>query len=272
MHAGLAWHLERAATRYGAAMPIRLQAGLSRLQNPPQDAAKKDFTSHPAKPGPRPPAPRRPVTTAARETPAVEAEVELETLTAGSLEDLATQVAGCTRCKLHEQRRNLVFGEGAADADLMFVGEAPGAREDALGRPFVGASGQLLTKIIENAVGLPREAVYIANVNKCRPPGNRDPEPDEVRACTPILRGQITLIRPRVIVALGRVAAANLLGRADSVTRLRRSTDLEAHGVPVIVTWHPAYLLRNPSAKRETWDDIKRVNRLLGRPEVPGAG
>ena len=150
----------------------------------------------------------------------------------------------------------------------MFVGEAPGAREDESGRPFVGPAGELLTRIIENAIGLPRAAVYIANVNKCRPPNNRDPEPDEVATCLPYLRAQIRAIRPAVIVALGRVAAHNLLSTTLSMTQLR-GRELDYEGIPVVATWHPAYLLRQPSAKRETWDDIKRVNRLLGRPDVP---
>lgn len=161
-----------------------------------------------------------------------------------------------------------MFGEGNQRARVMFVGEAPGAVEDQTGRPFVGPSGQLLDRIITGAMGLRREDVYIANINKCRPPDNRNPGPDEVAACLPFLQRQIELVQPEVIVCLGRIATQNLLGRTESTTALR-GRELRYMNVPVVVTWHPAYLLRDPSHKRETWDDIKRVNRLLGRPEVP---
>jgi DNA polymerase len=185
-----------------------------------------------------------------------------------ALAALRREVLPCTRCKLHQARRTVVFGEGDPRARVMFVGEAPGAVEDQTGRPFVGPAGQLLDKIIANAMGLRRDDVYIANVNKCRPPGNREPEPDEVAACLPYLRRQVEIVQPAVIVALGRTAAHNLLGTTESTGRLRGRL-LDYHGIPVVVTWHPAYLLRDPSHKRETWDDIKRVNVLLGRPEVP---
>ena len=176
----------------------------------------------------------------------------------------------CTRCTLHTLgRKQVVFGEGAVPAPVMFVGEAPGFHEDREGRPFVGAAGQLLDRIITNAMGLRRDEVYIANVIKCRPPENRDPEPDEVAACLPYLREQVRLVQPRVIVCLGRVAARALLGTDQSMARLR-GQDLTFDGIAVVATWHPAYLLRKPEAKAETWEDIKRVNRLLGRPEVPG--
>lgn len=187
---------------------------------------------------------------------------------ATALEGLAAEVARCERCDLCKTRNHTVFGEGAADAEVMFIGEAPGANEDRQGRPFCGRAGELLDRIIENAMGLQRSEVYIANVNKCRPPGNRDPEPDEVAACLPFLRKQIEWIRPKVIVTLGRIAAHNLLGTTAPMRALR-GRDLERHGVPVVATWHPAYLLRQPAAKRDTWEDVKRVNRLLGRPEVP---
>ncbi|MCA8974576.1 MAG: uracil-DNA glycosylase [Planctomycetes bacterium] len=187
-----------------------------------------------------------------------------------SLDALRGELIGCTRCKLSERRKSVVFGEGNPEARVLFIGEAPGANEDRTGRPFVGAAGQLLDAIINNAMGFDRSEVYIANVNKCRPPNNREPQPDEVAACLPFLRQQVQLIRPEVIVCLGRVAAQNLLGRTESATRLR-GMELEYEGIPVVVTWHPAYLLREPSRKRETWEDIKRCNRLLGRPEVPPA-
>lgn len=177
----------------------------------------------------------------------------------------------CRRCKLCEGRQHVVFGEGNPSTRVLFIGEAPGATEDKTGRPFVGEAGQLLDRILKGAMGLERSDVYIANVNKCRPPNNRAPEPDEVAACLPYLKQQVALLRPEVIVCLGRVAAQNLLGRTESATKLR-TMDLDYEGIPVIATWHPAYLLREPSRKRETWEDIKKVNRLLGLPEVPPAG
>jgi len=187
---------------------------------------------------------------------------------APDLETLRALVAQCERCKLSAGRTQTVFGEGDPTAEVLFVGEAPGANEDRTGRPFCGPAGELLDRIIHNAMGLRREETFIANVNKCRPPGNRDPEPDEVAACLPFLRRQIQLIQPKVIVTLGRIAAHNLLGTTLPMRALR-GRELELNGVPVVATWHPAYLLRTPSAKRDTWEDIKRVNRLLGRPEVP---
>ena len=169
------------------------------------------------------------------------------------------------RCKLCELgRRQVVFGVGNPKARLMFVGEAPGEDEDRQGEPFVGRAGQLLTKIIE-AISLTRDQVYIANVIKCRPPGNRNPEPDEVSACEPFLFQQIAIIKPRVIVALGKFAAQCLLRTTEPITRLR-GREFEYRGATLIPTFHPAYLLRNPSAKREVWEDMKKVRGiLLGR-------
>ena len=168
----------------------------------------------------------------------------------------------CTRCKLHTLgRRQVVFGVGSPTADLMFVGEAPGADEDVQGEPFVGKAGQLLTKIIE-AIGLRRDEVYIANVIKCRPPGNRNPEPDEVAECQPFLFRQIDAVRPKVIVALGKFAAQCLLKSETPITRLR-GREVFYRDAVLIPTFHPAYLLRNPSSKREVWEDMKRVRALL---------
>jgi uracil-DNA glycosylase len=168
----------------------------------------------------------------------------------------------CSRCKLHRLgRRQIVFGVGNPDADLMFVGEAPGADEDVKGEPFVGRAGQLLTKIIE-AIGLKREDVYIANVIKCRPPQNRNPEPDEVDTCEPFLFRQIDAIKPRVVVALGSFAARALLRTLDPISRLRGRV-YEYRGAKLIPTFHPAYLLRNPSSKKEVWEDMKLVRTLL---------
>jgi uracil-DNA glycosylase len=169
----------------------------------------------------------------------------------------------CSRCKLHSLgRTRIVYGVGNPKAELMFVGEAPGADEDQQGIPFVGRAGQLLTKIIE-AIELNRDAVYIANVIKCRPPQNRNPDPDEVDTCEPFLFRQIDAIRPRVIVALGAFAARTLLRTDDPISRLRGRV-FDYRGSKLVPTFHPAYLLRNPSSKRDVWDDMKLVRSLLG--------
>jgi len=168
----------------------------------------------------------------------------------------------CRLCKLHTLgRKQVVFGVGNPNADLMFVGEAPGADEDIQGEPFVGRAGQLLTKIIE-AIGMSRSDVYIANVIKCRPPGNRNPEPDEVERCEPFLFRQIDIVKPKVIVALGKFAAQSLLKTTDPITRLR-GREYKFRSAILMPTFHPAYLLRNPSSKREVWEDMKRVRVLL---------
>jgi DNA polymerase len=168
----------------------------------------------------------------------------------------------CSRCKLHGLgRRQVVFGVGNPDADLMFVGEAPGADEDIQGIPFVGRAGQLLTKMIQ-AINLERDQVYIANVIKCRPPENRNPEPDEVATCEPFLFQQIDAIRPRVIVALGSFAAKALLRSNDSISRLRGRI-YDFRGAKLIPTFHPAFLLRSPERKRDAWEDLKRARALL---------
>jgi uracil-DNA glycosylase family 4 len=181
---------------------------------------------------------------------------------ADALSQIRTDLGDCTRCKLHALgRKQIVFGVGNADADLMFVGEAPGGEEDIQGIPFVGRAGQLLTKIIE-AIGLTRDDVYIANVIKCRPPQNRNPDPDEVETCEPFLFRQIDVIKPKVIVALGTFAARGLLRTIDPISRLRGRV-FEYRGARLIPTFHPAYLLRNPSSKREVWEDMKLVRQLL---------
>jgi uracil-DNA glycosylase family 4 len=190
------------------------------------------------------------------------------------LQMLRDEIGDCQRCKLAPSRTNLVFGVGNPDADLVFVGEAPGADEDAQGEPFVGRAGQLLTKMIE-AMGYARDDVYICNVLKCRPPGNRNPEPDEVASCEPFLKRQLAAIRPRMIVALGKFAAQCLLRDDTPITRLRggfRSYE----GIPLMPTLHPAYLLRDPSKKKLAWEDLKAVNAALARvgihPPKPPAG
>ncbi len=181
----------------------------------------------------------------------------------GALDALRDEVIGaCTRCRLSESRTNVVFGVGDPAARLMFVGEGPGADEDRQGEPFVGRAGQLLDRIIA-AMGLARGDVYIANIVKCRPPENRNPRPDEARTCLPFLRAQIEIVRPEVIVTLGKVALEELLGRKiPSITRARGEW-FECVGVPVKATFHPAYLLRSPSAKRPVWEDMQDVMRRL---------
>jgi len=180
---------------------------------------------------------------------------------AGHLELLREELGPCTRCALHSTRTNLVYGVGNPDADLMFVGEAPGRDEDAQGIPFVGRAGQLLTKIIE-AIDLRRDEVYIANVIKCRPPKNRNPEPDEVATCEPFLFGQIDAIRPKVIVALGAFAVRTLLQKHEAISRLRGQV-FDYRGAKLVPTFHPAYLLRSPDKKRDVWEDMKKVRALL---------
>lgn len=178
------------------------------------------------------------------------------------LVEIRNDLGDCTRCKLHRLgRTQIVFGVGNPDADLMFVGEAPGHDEDIQGFPFVGRAGQLLTKIIE-AIGMRREDVYIANVLKCRPPENRNPEPDEVASCQPFLRRQIAAVRPKVIVALGSFAARTLLNTEQAISRLRGRV-YEYEGAQLVATYHPAYLLRSPDKKRDTWEDMKKVRELL---------
>src|SRR5262245_26858910 len=173
----------------------------------------------------------------------------------------------CSRCKLHTLgRRQVVFGVGNPDADLMFVGEAPGADEDIQGIPFVGKAGQLLTKMIE-AIQLKRDDVYIANVIKCRPPQNRNPEPDEIEQCEPFLFRQIEAVRPKVIVALGSFAAKTLLKTQDSISRLRGRV-YDFRGAKLIPTFHPSYLLRSPQFKREAWEDLKKARALLTRADT----
>jgi DNA polymerase len=178
------------------------------------------------------------------------------------LADIRTDIGDCTRCKLHTLgRKQVVFGTGSPDASLMFVGEAPGADEDVQGIPFVGRAGQLLTKIIE-AIALRREDVYIANVIKCRPPGNRNPEPDEVGTCQPFLFRQIDAIAPKVIVTLGTFATRALLQTTDPISKLRGRI-FDYRGAKLIPTFHPAFLLRNPGSKREVWEDMKKARALL---------
>jgi DNA polymerase len=178
-----------------------------------------------------------------------------------SLDEIAAAVAKCQRCPLYATARNPVPGEGSPTAGLMCVGEAPGQHEDETGRPFVGAAGQLLTKILA-AIKLSRDEVFIANVLKHRPPGNRNPRPDEVEACSPYLVRQLELVRPKVIVAFGTFAAQTLLNTKESIGKLRGAVH-RYHGIPLVVTYHPAALLRNEAWKRPTWEDVKLARRIL---------
>ena len=187
-----------------------------------------------------------------------------------TLPQIRAELGECTRCKLHSTRRSIVFGVGAEDAPLMFVGEAPGEQEDKRGEPFVGPAGELLDKMIE-AMGWSRKSVYIANTIKCRPPGNRNPQPDELGQCTPFLNAQIGSIAPRIIVALGRPAANHLLGTDAPISALRGRFH-DRHGVKVMPTFHPAYLLREPDRKRDVWADLKLVIAELARLGIQAPG
>jgi DNA polymerase len=180
-------------------------------------------------------------------------------------EALRVEVSGCTRCELCKTRTQTVFGVGNRRAELLVIGEAPGADEDAQGEPFVGRAGQLLNSMLR-ALGSPRETVYIANVLKCRPPGNRDPKPAEVASCLPYLQRQVDMIQPRLMLAVGRIAAQNLLATDTPIGRLRGHVHhFGARATPLIVTYHPAYLLRSPSEKRKSWVDLKFVRAELAR-------
>lgn len=184
-----------------------------------------------------------------------------------SLEGLREILGDCKRCKLHKSRKKLVFGEGSPRARLVFVGEGPGREEDLAGRPFVGEAGDLLTRIIERGMGLNREDVYICNVVKCRPPGNRDPERDEIEACLPFLKQQIRIIRPDVICTLGRISTKELLEREIKITQ-ERGNWYSFMDIPLMPTYHPAYIVRNPSRERElkaqVWEDVKKIMSQLG--------
>lgn len=178
-----------------------------------------------------------------------------------ALQEIRDELGDCKRCRLHEGRRHLVFGEGSARPVLVFVGEGPGFDEDRQGRPFVGRAGKLLDKMIRS-LGLEREQVYICNVVKCRPPNNRTPNPDEIDACSPFLTRQLTTLRPKVICALGACAAQTLLGTSSAISKLRGKVH-SWRGIPLVSTFHPAYLLRNPAQKGATWQDLLIVHQIL---------
>jgi uracil-DNA glycosylase family 4 len=190
---------------------------------------------------------------------------------AEALVRLREEIGDCTRCRLCRNRKNIVFGEGFPEAELMFVGEGPGRDEDIQARPFVGSAGKLLTSLIEK-MGMKREGVYIANIVKCRPPNNRDPEEDEITTCRPFVEKQIEIISPKVIITLGRVSTQALLNTRVPISRLR-GTFCEFRGIPVMPTFHPAYLLRNPKDKWLTWDDVQKVlAKLKDRSQSSGTG
>jgi uracil-DNA glycosylase len=184
-----------------------------------------------------------------------------------TLDEIRRELGDCRRCKLCAGRKQIVFGSGNPRARLVFVGEGPGAEEDAQGLPFVGPAGQLLTKMV-SAMGLGRDEVYICNVVKCRPPGNRNPEPDEIAACEPFLRAQLQSIGPEVVVALGKFAAQTLLREATPITRLRGQWRTY-QGMRLMPTFHPAYLLRNPAEKKPCWEDLKAVMAVLAKAAPP---
>ncbi len=196
-----------------------------------------------------------------------EQSVVMDPAQASTWESLATTVSSCTLCALHKTRTQTVFGVGRRDADLFVIGEAPGADEDRQGEPFVGRAGQLLNAMLR-AIGLPRQQVYIANILKCRPPNNRDPAAEESAACTPYLGQQLALVRPRVLLAVGRISAQWLLQTDAPIGRLRGQVfNYGDSGTPLVVTYHPAYLLRSPLAKATAWKDLCTVKELLSKPQ-----
>ena len=190
-------------------------------------------------------------------------EAEPDLTLPDSLEKLKEQALKCHLCELSKSRTNVVFGEGDPQADIMFIGEGPGATEDSMGRPFVGRSGELLTKMIENVLLIKREDVYIANIVKCRPPNNRVPTPSEAHTCQPFLMKQIALIKPKIIITLGGTAYHYMTGDETGITKVRGSI-LQQNGYTLIPTYHPSFLLRNPSAKKEVFEDLKKVKALIG--------
>jgi len=191
-----------------------------------------------------------------------------ENFSCNSLEELENFISNCDKCKLSKERKNIVFGEGPSNARLVFVGEAPGMDEDLTGKPFVGQAGKLLTDII-NAMGLTRDEVYICNIVKCHPPHNRDPEQDEIEMCLPFLEAQLSLIKPEIICAIGRISAQSLVRENFKITRERGQWQ-SFRGIPLMPTYHPAYLLRNPQAKKAVWEDMQQIMKKLGLKDPRG--
>jgi uracil-DNA glycosylase len=233
---------------------LRELAGVASRQpeRPPARVAASEPAAAPDRAPARPPAPAPRLTRAAGVVPVA---------SLASLDALRQEALGCPRCRLCETRNRVVFGEGSATADLMVVGEAPGADEDRTGEPFVGRAGKLLDLLLAS-VGFDRDSVYICNVLKCRPPGNHNPQPDEIEACSPFLRRQVELVRPRAILAVGGFAAQTLLGSTIAIGQLR-GTVHEYAGTPLVPTYHPAALLRNPVWVRPVWDDLQRLRAVI---------
>ena len=262
----LGWHRDVAGEELHAATAVALEGTLALAvevtvvgsSTPPVVVEYAEVVEAPAAPPARRSA--TPASPAVASPPAVEAPRE----EAPRLDEVRRALGDCKRCKLCSGRKNLVFGVGNPKARLVFVGEGPGAEEDNQGIPFVGAAGQLLTKMIA-AMGYTRDEVYICNVVKCRPPGNRNPEPDEIQACQPFLEAQLSAIRPSVIIALGKFAAQTLLRTDTPITRLRGQWR-EYVGIPLMPTFHPAYLLRNPAEKKPAWADLQAVMGRFPKP------
>ena len=235
------------------------------LESLPDVTSEPGASASPPAP-PIEPEPRAPLPAVAEASPAHAAAAPVETPPErpGSLEAVRAELGECTRCRLHERRRQIVFGDGNPNADLMFVGEGPGAEEDRRGLPFVGRAGELLTSMIEKGLEIPRSEVYICNIVKCRPPDNRTPLADEAGTCRPFLDGQIAAVRPKVIVALGKPAASLLLGRDVAITRLR-GTWHDYLGIPLMPTLHPAYVLRQYTEenRRNVWSDLKAAHEKI---------
>ncbi len=250
----------------------RASAELARSRGPAEEAGEEHRGEEPRSRSPAQARESSSAPSAAPSAPLALPRGPVERLDAGQratrLAVIANEVAACTSCRLHETRTQTVFARGNGSAALCFVGEGPGADEDAQGLPFVGKAGQLLDKMIA-AMGFDRDEIYVANICKCRPPKNRKPEPDEMAACVGYLERQLDLIQPEVIVALGATAVQGLLGTTEGITRLRGKWKLYRGRIAVMPTFHPAYLLRTPTAKRDVWNDLQAVLRQMGR-QVPG--
>lgn len=273
--------LEWVALTGGDEVPVSLSSDIGRdiPRNTPRDIAaplaprspsqRLASAPMPARPGTPPGASTSSTTPAQRVTPRVASSAHpvppppTSPVSAGNagLQEVRAELGDCQRCRLGSGRKNLVFGVGNPEADLVLIGEAPGQQEDLTGEPFVGRAGQLLTRMLA-AIGLPREAVYICNVIKCRPPQNRDPLPDEIATCSPFLFRQLSAIQPKVLLTVGRFAASALLGVSGNMGELRKHQG-SWNGVPIVSTYHPSYLLRTPHMKRATWEDLLIVRRHL---------
>jgi DNA polymerase len=277
----LGWHRDVAGEEIHASMDgalgaiaaaVSVEVTVEGSSTPPVVVEYAEVPAEPARPDPLPPtaAASQPVAVARATAPARALVSAPAPVIAGDsaevprLDEVRRALGDCKRCKLCSGRKNLVFGVGNPKARLVFVGEGPGAEEDNQGIPFVGAAGQLLTKMIA-AMGYSRDEVYICNVVKCRPPGNRNPEPDEIQACQPFLEAQLNAIRPSVIIALGKFAAQTLARTDTPITRLRGQWR-EYVGIPLMPTFHPAYLLRNPAEKKAAWADLQAVMARFPKP------